>query len=70
MYGLGVVRTAITYRLCRWGLAKSKILAADAPRLSDSDHLPRVGVDPIDGAEPHDAATSARAFASSIVRRS
>jgi glycosyltransferase involved in cell wall biosynthesis len=33
IYGLGVLRTAITYRLCRWGLAKSKVLAANGPRL-------------------------------------
>ena len=32
-YGLGVVKTAITYRLCRWGLAKSRLFAADAARL-------------------------------------
>src|SRR5947208_939577 len=36
VYGLGVLRTALTYRLCRWGFARSKLFAADGP------HLPRI----------------------------
>src|SRR3569623_616405 len=30
IYGLGVLRTAITYRLCRWGLGKTILFAAPA----------------------------------------
>src|SRR5579872_4592420 len=33
IYGLGVVRTAITFRLCRWGLAQSRLFAPDAAKL-------------------------------------
>lgn len=29
IYGLGVLRTAIQYRLCRWGLLKSRLFSAD-----------------------------------------
>lgn len=33
IYGLGVLRTAVTFRLSRWGLMRSRIFAADAPQL-------------------------------------
>jgi hypothetical protein len=33
IYGLGVLRTAIIYRLCRWGFARSHLFAKDAARL-------------------------------------
>lgn len=33
IYGLGVLKTAITYRLCRWRVARSRLFAADAPKL-------------------------------------
>ena len=33
IYGFGVLRTAIGYRLSRWGLHQSRLYAADAPRL-------------------------------------
>ena len=33
IYGLGVVKTAISYRLSRWRIAKSRLFAADAPKL-------------------------------------
>jgi glycosyltransferase involved in cell wall biosynthesis len=29
IYGLGVLRTAIQYRLCRWGLLKSQLFSSD-----------------------------------------
>src|SRR4051812_27069454 len=35
VYGLGVLRTAIMFRLCRWGLAQWKVLAPNGPRLPD-----------------------------------
>jgi glycosyltransferase involved in cell wall biosynthesis len=36
VYGLGVLRTAISYRLCRWRLWKSGLFASDAARLPSS----------------------------------
>jgi len=36
VYGLGVLRTSIVYRLCRWKLWRSKVFEADAPRLPNS----------------------------------
>jgi glycosyltransferase involved in cell wall biosynthesis len=36
VYGLGVLSTAITYRLCRWALWKSGLFAADAEKLPTS----------------------------------
>ena len=33
IYGLGVVATAITYRLWRWGMLRSRLFALDAPKL-------------------------------------
>jgi glycosyltransferase involved in cell wall biosynthesis len=44
IYGLGVLRTAISYRLCRWGLASSKLYATDAPRLPRVAPLPSMTV--------------------------
>lgn len=44
VYGLGVLATAITYRLCRWGLATSKLYAGDAPRLPRMAPLPTMSV--------------------------
>jgi hypothetical protein len=44
IYGLGVVRTAITYRLCRWGLASSKLFAAAGPRLPIIAPIPSMTV--------------------------
>ena len=32
-YGLGVLRTALAYRLNRWGLARSKIFDRDGRKL-------------------------------------
>jgi glycosyltransferase involved in cell wall biosynthesis len=36
VYGLGVLRTAITYRLCRWGLGNTILFAAPAATLPSS----------------------------------
>ena len=36
IYGLGVLRTALTYRLCRWGLRKSELFSAAAAQLPRS----------------------------------
>jgi glycosyltransferase involved in cell wall biosynthesis len=36
IYGLGVLRTAVTYRLCRWGLWKSELFAGGAAQLPRS----------------------------------
>ena len=36
VYGLGVLRTAISYRLSRWGLVRSRLYAAAAPQLPRS----------------------------------
>jgi hypothetical protein len=36
IYGLGVLRTAITYRLCRWGLGNTILFAAPAATLPSS----------------------------------
>jgi glycosyltransferase involved in cell wall biosynthesis len=33
IYGLGVLRTAISYRLCRWGIIRSRLFAANGPQL-------------------------------------
>jgi glycosyltransferase involved in cell wall biosynthesis len=33
VYGLGVLRTAMIYRLCRWGIASSKLFAPAGSRL-------------------------------------
>lgn len=44
VYGLGVLRTALVYRLCRWGLTKSKIFAADGPRLPKVAPMPSMTV--------------------------
>jgi glycosyltransferase involved in cell wall biosynthesis len=33
IYGLGVLRTAISYRLCRWGIIRSRLFAANSPQL-------------------------------------
>ena len=55
VYGLGVLRTALTYRLCRWGLSRSRIFAtveaklpvekveiAEMPSMSVAEPLPRM----------------------------
>jgi glycosyltransferase involved in cell wall biosynthesis len=44
IYGLGVLRTASSYRLCRWGLARSKLYASDAPRLPRVTPLPSMAI--------------------------
>jgi glycosyltransferase involved in cell wall biosynthesis len=44
VYGLGVLRTALMYRLCRWGLTKCKIFAADGPRLPKIAPMPSMTV--------------------------
>jgi hypothetical protein len=44
VYGLGVLRTALMYRLCRSGLAKSKIFATDGPRLPKIAPMPSMTV--------------------------
>jgi glycosyltransferase involved in cell wall biosynthesis len=53
IYGLGVVRTALTYRLCRWGLARSRLFSAQArlpqliaplPSMTVAEPLPRIRV--------------------------
>jgi glycosyltransferase involved in cell wall biosynthesis len=33
IYGLGVLRTAITYRLSHWGIIRSRLFAANSPQL-------------------------------------
>lgn len=33
VYGLGVIKTAVTYRLWRWGVAKSRLFSGDAAKL-------------------------------------
>jgi glycosyltransferase involved in cell wall biosynthesis len=33
IYGFGVLRVSLLYRLCRWGLCRSKLFAPDSPRL-------------------------------------
>ena len=54
IYGLGVLKTALTYRLCRWGLAKSALFAPTAepaelpaniepkPTMAVAEPLPRL----------------------------
>lgn len=50
IYGLGVLRTAITYRLCRWGMLKSRIFAADGPQLPRIAAIPSMTVtEPLKG---------------------
>jgi glycosyltransferase involved in cell wall biosynthesis len=44
VYGLGVLRTALVFRLCRWHLASSKIFAADGPNLPSITPLPNMTV--------------------------
>jgi len=44
IYGLGVLRTALTFRLCRWGLMSSRIFAADAPQLPRIAPMPSMTV--------------------------
>ncbi|GAA4748336.1 glycosyltransferase family 2 protein [Sphingomonas daechungensis] len=46
IYGLGVVKTAVTYRLCKWGVLSSKLFASDSPRLPRSvpAMMPRMAV--------------------------
>lgn len=44
IYGLGVLRTAITYRLCRWGIANSKLFAPAGPRLPRIAPMPSMTV--------------------------
>ena len=44
IYGLGVLRTAITYRLCRWGVASSKLFAPASPRLPRIAPIPSMTV--------------------------
>ena len=41
IYGLGVLRTSLSYRLCRWGLLRSRLFAADAPRLPRAVPAPK-----------------------------
>ena len=44
VYGLGVLRTAVVYRLCRWRLAKSKLFAGDGPQLPKIVPMPTMAV--------------------------
>ena len=44
VYGLGVLRTALTFRLCRWGLMNSRIFASDAPQLPRIAPMPSMTV--------------------------
>lgn len=44
IYGLGVLRTAIVYRLCRWGLAHSTLFAANGPRLPRLAPVPNMTI--------------------------
>jgi hypothetical protein len=44
VYGLGVLRTAIMYRLSRWGLARSVLYAAKAANLPQIVPLPNMAI--------------------------
>lgn len=44
IYGLGVLRTAITYRLCRWGVANSRLFAEDSPQLPRIAPMPSMTI--------------------------
>lgn len=44
VYGLGVLRTAIVYRLCRWGLLRSTLFASNSPRLPALAPMPNMTV--------------------------
>ncbi len=44
IYGLGVLRTAVVYRLCRWGLAHSTLFAADGARLPRLAAVPNMAI--------------------------
>ena len=44
IYGLGVLRTALVYRLCRWRLAKSTLFASDGPQLPQIAPVPSMTV--------------------------
>jgi hypothetical protein len=44
VYGLGVLRTALVFRLCRWGVLRSKLYAADAPQLPKITPLPSMTI--------------------------
>jgi hypothetical protein len=44
VYGFGVLRTALMFRLCRWGLAKSRLFAGDGPQLPQTAPMPSMTV--------------------------
>ncbi|HJP69309.1 MAG TPA: glycosyltransferase family 2 protein [Sphingomicrobium sp.] len=44
IYGLGVLRTAIVYRLCRWGFAHSTLFAANGARLPRLAPVPNMAI--------------------------
>jgi glycosyltransferase involved in cell wall biosynthesis len=44
IYGLGVLRTALSYRLCRWGLLKSPLFSREGDRLPQSPPIPTMTV--------------------------
>ena len=44
IYGLGVLRTALTYRLCRFGLLKSALFATAAAKLPRTAGMPTMTV--------------------------
>lgn len=44
IYGLGVLRTALMYRLCRWRLAESSVFACDGAQLPKIAPMPSMTV--------------------------
>jgi hypothetical protein len=44
IYGLGVLRTALMYRLCRWRLAESRVFACDGAQLPKIAPMPSMTV--------------------------
>jgi glycosyltransferase involved in cell wall biosynthesis len=44
VYGLGVLRTALVYRLCRWRLASSRLFAPASPRLPRIAPMPSMSI--------------------------
>jgi glycosyltransferase involved in cell wall biosynthesis len=63
VYGLGVLRTALSYRLSRWGLIKSPLFAAEGRQLPQVPPVPSMTVvEPVAGdrTAPQSARTGGR----------